>query len=353
MNKIKNSLLLTLLLAVGAFAQTTANGGAQPSTPRTLLADPAPPKVVQPVEKPPVKPATTTPTLSESGKQAVDLSEKWKDGTLHGPAPVTIDRVGRVQFPFGESLPTVVCAPKGVCAIELEPGEMLRGDPHLGDSVRWHLELEYFGDATDGTQTPVFIVKPDFGGLDTDLIITTNRRAYIIRLASDEKRYMPQVSFIYPADEQKRIRDIRDQHAVPAAPLPPPASFASLFQVAPTTPEDKAAETRTAIASMDFSFSVSSNKQADRGCLRPRAVYEDKKAGSTFVQMQPCVNVRNLPVVLVKEGGDYVKTNYRYIDGSFVIDQLFDSAVLRSGGKRGDIKNEVHIDRVKEEARVR
>jgi hypothetical protein len=69
--------------------------------------------------------------------------------------------------------------------------------------------------------------------------------------------------------------------------------------------------------------------------------------------MESCVNVRNLPIVLVKEGSDYVKPNYRYTDGSFIVDQLIGSAVLRVGGKHGDIKREVHIDRTKEVARVR
>ena len=74
----------------------------------------------------------------------------------------------------------------------------------------------------------------------------------------------------------------------------------------------------------------------------------------TVIEMPSCVNVRELAIVLVKEGSDYVKTNYRYTDGEFVIDQLIDSAVLRVGGNKGDIKNDVHIDRsAKEEARVR
>jgi type IV secretion system protein VirB9 len=350
---LSGALLLSLLLGVSLYSQTTASSDTNPITPTT------PPKPVTPavgskakpgVKHVPEKAPIAPPALSSSGKAAVTLSDKWKDGTLHGESPVSIDAVGRVRFPFGDSLPTVVCAPKGVCAIELEAGEALRGDPHLGDRVRWHLELEYFGDATDGTQTAVLIAKPDFGSLDTDLIVTTNRRAYYIRLVSDEQKYMPQVSFVYPADEQRKIREMRDQHAItPAAPL----SLASLMMPAGPTPEDKVNQTRNAIASMEFDFTIKSDKQAERDCLRPRSVYEDKKAGSTVIQMESCVNVRNLPIVLVKEGSNYVKPNYRYTDGSFIVDQLIDSAVLRVGGKHGDIKREVHIDRTKEVARVR
>jgi type IV secretion system protein VirB9 len=353
-------ILLSIVFSALGDAQTAATSNPPNPTPQPATSVPGPPKAepAPPVSKSSAKTdsekaqSPKPPVLSESGKAAAKLSEQWRAGTLHGQTPVTIDKVGRVQFPFGDSLPTVVCAPKGVCAIELEPGEKLRGDPHIGDSVRWHVELEYFGDATDGSETPVFIIKPDFGGLDTDLIVATNRRAYYIRLASDEKQYMPQVSFVYPLDEQKRMREIRDKNAAP----PPPAtgvSLASLFQP-PPVPEDNAAQIQKAIRSMDFSFTVTANKKAERECLRPRAVYEVKSAGSTVIEMPSCVNVRNLPIVLVKEGSDYVKTNYRYTDGEFVIDQLIDSAVLRVGGNKGDIKNDVHIDRsAKEEARVR
>ena len=44
------------------------------------------------------------------------------------------------------------------------------------------------------------IIKPMDVGLETSLVVTTNRRTYHFRLRSHRTQYMPQVSFKYPED---------------------------------------------------------------------------------------------------------------------------------------------------------
>ena len=85
---------------------------------------------------------------------------------------------GRVMYPT--ALPIVVCAPLRVCMIELQAGEKIVGDPHIGDSVRWNISPAMYG--TGDQATAVIILKPQMPGLDTNLLITTDRRAYYLRL---------------------------------------------------------------------------------------------------------------------------------------------------------------------------
>jgi type IV secretion system protein VirB9 len=84
---------------------------------------------------------------------------------------------GRVLYSYGAGLPTVVCAPLRVCIIELQAGEKLAGEPHIGDSIRWNVSPAMFrhGDAA----TTVIVLKPQIAGLETNLLITTDRRALL------------------------------------------------------------------------------------------------------------------------------------------------------------------------------
>ncbi len=89
---------------------------------------------------------------------------------------------GKVVYSFGAGLPTIVCAPLRVCMIELQPGEHIVGEPHIGDAVRWNISPGSFGSGDEVTS--IIILKPQQPGLDTNLLVTTDRRAYYFRLIS-------------------------------------------------------------------------------------------------------------------------------------------------------------------------
>jgi hypothetical protein len=108
----------------------------------------------------------------------VRVSKRWQ-GETNAPA---LCPDGRVIFFHGAGLPTIVCAPPQVCMIELQASERVVGEPHIGDSVRWYISPAMYG--TGGQSTAVIILKPQTPGLDTNLLITTGRRAYYLRLIS-------------------------------------------------------------------------------------------------------------------------------------------------------------------------
>ena len=134
--------------------------------------------------------------LTKTAQEAVQMSEKWM--SEHNQPAVGSD--GRVLYSYGAGLPTVVCAPLRVCMIELQSGEKLVGEPQIGDSVRWNLSPAMYG--SGASLTSVIVLKPQGPGLDTNLLITTDRRAYYLRLLSKPDDYVARVAFAYPEDEQ-------------------------------------------------------------------------------------------------------------------------------------------------------
>src|SRR5207253_4303334 len=87
-----------------------------------------------------------------------------------------------------------------VCMIELQSGEKLVGEPHIGDSIRWNLSPAMYGNGESSTS--VIVLKPQTAGLDTNLLITTDRRAYYLRLLSKPEDYVARVAFAYPGEEE-------------------------------------------------------------------------------------------------------------------------------------------------------
>ena len=109
---------------------------------------------------------------------------------------------GRVVYMFGAGMPVLVCAPLRVCVLELERGEHIQSQPQIGDSRRWDVTPVSSGNDVD--KTPLLIVKPIEPGLDTDVVVPTDRRTYVVRLVSDPSRYVSRVAFKYSADDHTK-----------------------------------------------------------------------------------------------------------------------------------------------------
>src|SRR3546814_15665716 len=106
----------------------------------------------------------------------------------------------------------VYAAPGWVTDIALQPGENLVAVAS-GDTARWVI-----GDTTsgpgEGKQTHV-LVKPYSAGLLTNLVITTDRRAYHVRLIRTSGTALPPMHWTYPHDQLLALR--RTAHAAEAS----------------------------------------------------------------------------------------------------------------------------------------
>ena len=89
-------------------------------------------------------------------------------------------------------------------AIELQPGEHLTTDnerPKAADAVQWIADAVTTGEGSE--KRTIILVKPIVTGVETNMLIPTNKHVYHLLLRSDAQVYMPLVGFSYPFDEAK------------------------------------------------------------------------------------------------------------------------------------------------------
>jgi len=255
--------------------------------------------------------------LTKTAQDAVQISEKWMS-EHNQPA---VGRDGRVLYSYGAGLPTVVCAPLRVCMIELQSGEKLVGEPHIGDSVRWNLSPAMYGNGTSATS--VIVLKPQGPGLDTNLLITTDRRAYYLRLLSKSDDYVARVAFAYPDEEENEKK--WQQHLAEQK-----AQQTKATRIAELPPN--------AVDSMYFNYRL---KGGDDN-IRPVRVFDDGK--KTYIQISQAARNREAPVlVVIGPDGKQEMVNYRIKDDMYIVDRLFEHAELILGS--GKKARKVEIDR--------
>jgi type IV secretion system protein TrbG len=247
--------------------------------------------------------------LPASAKEALEVGQGWLT-EKHTPAP---GKDGRVLYTFGAGLPTVVCAPLRVCVLELESGEKLTGEPHIGDAVRWIISPASSGQAEYATS--MIVIKPKQPGLDTNLLVTTDRRAYYLRLISKQEDYIARVAFAYPEDESMKWKlhlaeqAQRRKEELEAVKVAPVESLDSLY----------------------FDYRIVGGDEN----IRPVRVVDDGK--KTFIQMTPNAANREAPVLVVVGPDGPEMVNYRVKGDMYVVDRLFERGALILGvGKKAN-----------------
>ena len=228
-------------------------------------------------------------------------------------------------FAFGAGLPTVVCAPLRVCLIELQPGEKLVGEPQIGDSVRWNVAPATYGKGDESTA--VLVLKPQMPGLDTNLLITTDRRAYYVRLVSKADDYVSRVAFVYNDDDGgKKWKD----------------HFAEQKREELAAARDSGQTQPGLLVSVEhlhFDYQI---KGGDEN-IRPQRVFDD--GSKTYIQMSANIANREAPVLMVVGAdGKGEVVNYRMKDQMYIVDRLFEHAQLVLGSGKKAQKVEISRD---------
>ena len=254
----------------------------------------------------------TTWEMTPMEKQAIAIAERWRsDSAAKGVSP-SPGPGGTIQYLYGSTQPSIVCAVLQVCDVELQPGEQVNSI-HLGDNVRWTVEPAITGYGTSEIQH--LIIKPMDVNLDTSLIATTNRRTYSLRLRSHRTQFMPKVSFAYPEDALKKWDEIklrnRDEHTKATIP-----------------------DTQEYLGNLDFNYTIDGD-----GSWKPVRVYND--GVKTIIQMPRTLAQTEAPTLLVVRGKDgffpwgssaeEVMVNYRVQSDRYIVDTLFDKAILIAG----------------------
>ncbi|MCY0853043.1 P-type conjugative transfer protein TrbG [Cupriavidus sp. D39] len=239
---------------------------------------------------------------------ALAQAKKWQQT---GVAKPIMSDDGKVLYPFGQYMPTITCAPMRACDVELEPGENVSGKPMLGDSARWLLSKAQSGSGEK--RVTHIVVKPTDTGLETNMIVTTDRRTYHMRLYSsaNDRDYMNRAGFYYPQDivdewndaEQTAQKRAREEGTRVVADLPP-----------------------TSVEKLDFGYSV----DGDKTLFNPTRVFND--GTRTYIQMPEQMKSAEAPVLLLLDREDKPQiVNYRVKDAYYIVDKLFDRAMLVVG----------------------
>lgn len=87
--------------------------------------------------------------------------------------------------------------------IQFEPGEEMAEVPYISEPDVWRLARGVGN--KNGVPTQYLIIKPDFSGLSSSLIVITNKRVYQMELKSYKDHYMPTVSWVY----EQQLEDLK------------------------------------------------------------------------------------------------------------------------------------------------
>jgi type IV secretion system protein VirB9 len=246
------------------------------------------------------------PKLTQQELAAVAIGKRWQAGKdvkpFQGPD-------GSISWPYlpGKQYP-VMCAVLQVCDVALQPGENVNG-MNVGDP-RYTVEPAVTG--SGASQVLHLILKPLDVGLDTTLVLTTDRRTYHFRLRSSRTALMPFVSFTYPEDamakwDAVKAREIkvRQDNTIP--------------------------QTGEYLGNLNFDYTVSGSAR-----WKPVRVYNDGR--KTIIEMPSTMQQSEAPALLVvrKDGGlftdaDTQMVNYRVQGDRYIVDSIFDKAILVSG----------------------
>lgn len=290
-------LAATILVATPAHAQIGAQTPVSPPPPI------ATPTAVSAIAPPPPTARRATPRRARAASPAVARVRSANHAATREPKAQGF--INAVQiYPFSDgALYRLYAAPERVTDIALQPGEAVISVA-AGDTVRWTV-----GDTTSGsgdTKRVHILVKPFSAGLATNLIITTDRRAYHVQLESTSATAMAALSWTYPQDELIAIRRATEQERT-AAPV----------------------ASGLAIEQLSFGYAIT----GDTPPWRPVRAFDDGR--QTFIEFPASIAVGEAPpLFVIGPSGDAQLVNYRMSGRFYVVDRLFEAAELRLGGKK-------------------
>ncbi|HSW13061.1 MAG TPA: P-type conjugative transfer protein TrbG [Solimonas sp.] len=281
---------------------------------------PEPSKTIEVVEVPTPLPLPDQMKALSNGTEAKmepePLDEKLRVSRANVEARIAPTREGYVNaiqvWPYADgALYQVYTSPGRVTVIALQQGEELV-TVSAGDTVRWIV-----GDTASGAGATLrvnILVKPTRIGLKTNLVVTTNRRTYLLELSSTPQAWMASVSWDYPKDRMLALQK-QAQQAQASAPV----------------------ETGMTLEQIRFRYAVS----GDSPPWKPLRAFDDGER--VYIQFPGGIAQGELPpLFVIGARGDGQLVNYRFRSPYYVVDRLFGAAELRLGGDKAQV---VRIER--------
>lgn len=218
----------------------------------------------------------------------------------------TIETDQFVQFAYNAgSQPVIAASVFELTVISLENGEQVNS-VSSGDPLRWSYALAYSGSG-DHRQAHVMI-KPAKSSISTDFFITTDRRAYLLKLvATANGKYVRDVRFWYPEVITNNWQQYNHER------------LASTDIIAELPNID--------VSQLNFNYKLTCNGAMP--VWMPQRVFDD--GVHTYIQLPENSAATDLPVLFIRNGDTQEMVNYRVKMPYFVVDKVFSQAILLSG----------------------
>ena len=284
------------LLVSGCVADPgpTTFAEATPTEPPTIEAKLEP--VALPAFRQTLKPLDTEKTENEEPSGLPAIKAAHENAVIEAAPDGFINATQYYPYQRG-ALYELHAAPGFISVIELQPGETLLNYA-LGDTARWIV-----GDVIRDDQ-PQLLVKPTRSNLSTNLVITTDKRVYVIEATShDNNTYNATIAWTYPFEELSQQVAVIDAE------------------------NDRRADTIIAgvpIERLNFDYEIS----GDEPSWRPVRAFDD--GVKSYLEFPKSVgSFESPPLFLKDEKGSGQLVNYRVKQNYYIIDRLFDQAELR------------------------
>lgn len=224
-----------------------------------------------------------------------------------GKAP-NIITAGFISFAYNKNQqPIVHTSPLQETIISLEPGERFT-NVTTGDPNRWSYSAAISG--SGNKQQYNILVKPSMADLATNMVITTDKRIYNLKLiSSDNGNLTKAVSFWYPEDI---VNEVNNEMV--------------------TTSEDKviSQSSQVNLTNLNFNYSISTKGFFIAApAWKPVRVFDD--GIHTYIEFPASMTNRDMPVLFIQKNNNQQLVNYRVKKPYFVVDKIFDQAVLVMG----------------------
>lgn len=214
---------------------------------------------------------------------------------------------GFVKFAYNAGQqPIVKTTPFQETVISLEPGERFT-NISSGDPNRWSYSVAVSGSGAKQQQN--ILVKPSLPDISTNMVITTDRRIYNLRLVSSmNARSTKNVSFWYPDEMVNAVNE------------------ASIKQV-----DDGrvASVPDVSLNNLNFNYSMSCGFFCHLPNWAPIRIFDD--GTHTYIQFPESISNRDMPALFVSDRNTKELVNYRSKPPYFVVDKIFKQAVLIMG----------------------
>jgi type IV secretion system protein TrbG len=226
-----------------------------------------------------------------------------------GKAPNIVSK-GCVSFAYSsDDAPIINTIPLQETVVSLQPGEKFT-NISTGDPSRWSYAIATSGQGT--LQQQNILIKPSSPSISTNMVITTNKRIYNLRLVSGsnpDSSNMRTVRFWYP-DEMRAATDT--------------------VTASTNTTAD------VALNHLNFDYQLSSTRGHALPSWTPTRVFDDGM--HTYIQFPETLASTDMPVLFVLRGKDNELVNYRYQSPYFIVDKIFKQAVLILGADKTQTK---------------